>query len=264
LIIAPIGNLGAGRSLSPGDYHGVLSVGAVDREGMVTTFSGSYHPYCQQTCMKPDVLAPGADILVARPGGGYQEVSGTSIACALVAGIAALLMQAAPSAPLSLIEDALVNTSMPLPLHKIHRSRRGLIQPEAALHYVLANQTRLQLSTTDYNSESSSYNPLVRSYKYIDPRLQKIFRYASNDYILEAVFIIASTAEVADNQDPRGAAGEVIDRVTRAQGEKPERIRYIAAANIAIVLAKAAYLRMLIDDPQVQVTSATDIDKFLV
>ena len=43
--------------------------------------------------VKPDVAAPGVNIVAARSGGGYETVTGTSFAAPFVTGSAALLMQ---------------------------------------------------------------------------------------------------------------------------------------------------------------------------
>jgi subtilisin family serine protease len=67
----------------PAAAEGVISVGALQRAGdlfEVAPFSN----------ILPEVSAPGVDIVSARVGGGLQALSGTSMACPHVAGVAAL------------------------------------------------------------------------------------------------------------------------------------------------------------------------------
>ncbi len=74
----------------PASASNVISVGAYNEAQLnVTPFSGKGSAAIQ----KPDLVAPGVDILVANAGGGYRLASGTSFATPFVASAAANLMQ---------------------------------------------------------------------------------------------------------------------------------------------------------------------------
>jgi subtilisin family serine protease len=96
-VVAAAGNEGPGCGsiadpIAP--YPDTLTVGAVDRDDKVADFS-SRGP-TPDGAVKPDVVAPGVDVLSALPGGGYGTESGTSMATPHVAGVVALLWSANP------------------------------------------------------------------------------------------------------------------------------------------------------------------------
>lgn len=77
----------------PSTAANVISVGAYDDSYRAyADFSG--RGFTRETNqVKPDLAAPGVDIVTARRGGGYEAVTGTSFAAPFVTGSAALLMQ---------------------------------------------------------------------------------------------------------------------------------------------------------------------------
>ncbi|MCL2578103.1 MAG: S8 family serine peptidase [Defluviitaleaceae bacterium] len=64
--------------------------------------------------IKPDVIASGTDIRTTSASGGYITISGTSYSGPVVAGIAALLVQAFPNAEPWEIKSMIMNTARPL------------------------------------------------------------------------------------------------------------------------------------------------------
>jgi subtilisin family serine protease len=107
LPVFAVGNEYAGTSRSPGNYSEALSVGACDEKGRVAAFSSSQRFDRKQDPVVPDLVAPGVDVVSARPGGGWQSMDGTSMATPHVAGLAALLLEAKPKASVSRLEKAI-------------------------------------------------------------------------------------------------------------------------------------------------------------
>lgn len=73
-----------------------IAVAAYDaRTNRITSFSGRGYPRGETGSgrVKPDVAAPGVEIVSCAPGGGYTTKTGTSMATPFVTGCAALLMQ---------------------------------------------------------------------------------------------------------------------------------------------------------------------------
>ena len=108
---------------TPGAATAALTVGAVDAQDQLADFS-SRGPRYGDYAMKPDITAPGVDIVAARAAGTalgepvgqwYTSVSGTSMATPHVAGAAAIMAQRWPSWTPGRIKAVLMGTADPNP-----------------------------------------------------------------------------------------------------------------------------------------------------
>lgn len=89
-VVCAAGNSGAGGLKSPGISTEVITVGAVDEELKVASFSSSG---VYQGAYRPDVYAVGVRVRGVEAGGTYSTMSGTSVSAPYVAGACCLLHQ---------------------------------------------------------------------------------------------------------------------------------------------------------------------------
>lgn len=98
-------------------YAGSFTVGSTMSDDAISGFSSrgpviNYGP----SRLSPDISAPGSDITSCWPGGGYNTISGTSMAGPHVAGLVALVISANPAlaGKVQLIEDIITSTAVKL------------------------------------------------------------------------------------------------------------------------------------------------------
>jgi hypothetical protein len=115
LVVAAAGNSGPqwGTVGSPGNEVSALTVGALGLDDKVARFS-SRGPDRSDYTLKPDISAPGVNILSAVPGGGHMILSGTSMATPYVAGVAALLIEMAPESDVLSLRSRIIQSATPL------------------------------------------------------------------------------------------------------------------------------------------------------
>jgi serine protease AprX len=130
LPVVAAGNSGTGTWGYPAGFPEVLAVGAVDFDGQVTSFSSSgVTPDTARTV--PDLCGYGSQVYssVERRWDGqsvYRRMSGTSMACPYVTGIAALYRCRTPRASVKEIRDLILDKVSKLPGASAARAGKGL------------------------------------------------------------------------------------------------------------------------------------------
>ena len=139
VVVAAAGNYGvdglpSGVPFAPGNDPFVITVGADDIDGSVSTMNDiaapwSAYGYTRDGFAKPDIAAPGRFIVgpvpmsstlaLERPtnlvGSGYMQLSGTSFAAPIISGAAAQILAAHPSWTPDQVKGALMLTATPAP-----------------------------------------------------------------------------------------------------------------------------------------------------
>lgn len=160
LFVIAAGNEGPGEGTigTPGSAASALTVGAVDREDAIAEFS-SRGPTADGF-LKPDVTAPGVDIVAAKAAegdmgdpaaDGYVSMSGTSMATPHVAGAAAILAQQHPDWTGPQIKAALTASAKPTDATSAYIQGTGRVDVARAITQQLTSSpTALGFGTQAY------------------------------------------------------------------------------------------------------------------
>lgn len=98
---------------TPASYPEAYAVGAIRQDEIVAKFSlRGKSNYTEN--FKPDIVAPGVNILSSIPGGKYTIYTGTSMASPHVTGVVCLMLKANPNLKVDQIEKILNETATPL------------------------------------------------------------------------------------------------------------------------------------------------------
>ncbi|MFF1818348.1 S8 family serine peptidase [Kribbella sp. NPDC058245] len=161
LFVIAAGNSGTGdRTIeSPGSADAALTVGAVDKQDALAYFS-SAGPRIGDSAVKPDVTAPGVDIVAAKSkdssigepvGDKYLRLSGTSMATPHTAGAAAVLAQEHPSWKAGELKSALMGSAKVAADQTTFQQGAGRINLTTAIKQnVIASESSLSFGLASY------------------------------------------------------------------------------------------------------------------
>ena len=148
LFVIAAGNDGASGTIeSPGSADAALTVGAVDSKDQLAGFS-SRGPRVGDSAVKPDITAPGVDIIAARAaqgqigdpvGDSYVKLSGTSMATPHVTGSVALLAQRHPDWSAAQFKAALMASAEPNPDLTAYEQGAGRVDVGRAIGQTLTS-----------------------------------------------------------------------------------------------------------------------------
>ncbi|WP_433528315.1 S8 family peptidase [Micromonospora sp. CA-263727] len=171
LFVVAAGNSGRVQGIgSPASASEALTVGAVDRSDALAGFS-TRGPRIGDFAVKPEITAPGVDIVAARAAGTtmgapvderYTKASGTSMATPHVAGAAAILKQQHPSWTAARLKAALVTTARAATYPAAQGGAGRVDVARVTSQQAYGVPAALNLGAVPYR-ESGSYEPISRT-----------------------------------------------------------------------------------------------------
>ena len=138
-------SFGSGSISSPGNAANAITAAAVSKDDVIADFS-SGGPSGIDLGFKPDVSAPGVNILSSVPSG-WDAFSGTSMATPHVAGGAALLLQRHPAWTPAQVKSALVLTGHPVWTDSTHKREVAATREGGGLIDLVAADAPLLFAT---------------------------------------------------------------------------------------------------------------------
>ncbi len=244
LPVCPIGNQGRRISCSPANYPNVLAVGAIDAQDQIPGFSGS----------GASIVAPGVNLLSAQPDGSFASQTGTSMAAAIVAGVAALLFQAKPTATVEEVEMALLNGCTPLSDLPTHRVGNGLVNPIEAVKQLLERNDCDPSELGESNRTITQFSPPKQR---IDSRLQRQLDNANPEDLIAGIAIVVGVVDPLTVPDDAGLGEQVIQRINATA---PTQLRFFPRGNAIAFIATPDFFQALSMDSEVCFLSSTTID----
>ncbi|MBE1488342.1 S8 family serine peptidase [Plantactinospora soyae] len=267
LFVVAAGNAGPvdGTVSSPGAAASALTVGAVDGDDVLAEFS-SRGPLVGTRAAKPELVAPGVDIVAARAAGTtlgrpvdarYTAASGTSMATPHVAGAAAVLAQRHPDWRAGQLKAALVGAADPVSGGDVYAGGVGRLQAARALSGVVGTQPVVHLGTWAYPQSGMAEAKLGWVNTGTGPKVVTLDVAVTDRHGVAAP---AGTASLSTGRVPlaAGAGGGVTLRVDRtAVAARPGFYTATVAARVDGRVASRTPVTFYVEPPSFDLTVET-------
>ncbi|MFI5729818.1 S8 family peptidase [Kribbella sp. NPDC051587] len=238
LFVVAAGNCfppGAATVTAPAAADDALAVGNLQRDGSVSPTS-CHGPRKGDGALKPEISAPGTDIVAARAAGTdmgepvddhYTTLSGTSMATPHVAGTAALLAQAHPDWTFRQLRERLISTADPQPGSGLDEQGAGRVDADQATdNSVTVDAGELELGVLRWPYPAS--DPVSKVLTYHNPTSAPVVLKLAAD-----VKLSASQVTVPANGD--ASVTVTVDRAAGGPGHFDGRITATAEGADPIV-----------------------------
>lgn len=188
VVCTAAGNGGPGASTinTPGINPKIITVGNLDHRRTVIYDDDELHPTSSRgptrdKIKKPDLIAPGTNIISLRAGGGYRSLTGTSMAASLVSGAVALILEKEPKLRPDQVKRILTKNARKIDL-AVNEQGAGVINLQRVLLSSFKNTQTKVLKANGSELKAC----------YIDNYLQ--FNYLVNPYFLFLILILLISA----------------------------------------------------------------------
>ncbi|GIH21250.1 S8 family serine peptidase [Rugosimonospora africana] len=221
---------------APGAASAALTVGAVTKSDVM--WSGSRNGLMGDAGIKPEIVAPGANITAAGTGGElYRTMTGTSMAAPHVAGAVALLVQEHPDWGPAQLKAALTSTAKPLAGADVFRSGAGRVDIDRATR----QQVHVDQGVLDLGYFARPYDPATlyptRTLTYTNDSAEPVTLHLTAQ--LASASITPATLTIAPHAQAR--ADLTLDAATAATGAYSGRVTATGDGGLEIDTALGFY-----------------------
>jgi hypothetical protein len=98
---------------------------------------------------------------------------------------------------------------------------------------------------------------------HIDRRLSEKISAAGEADLVEAVIVVKESGNSSLSKDDDGLVQQVIEQAIQRTSDQPGSVRYFPRANAAVISASRRFIQEILQDENLAVASAIDVDALI-